>query len=74
MLPSNRFASSQSRRSSPTSDAFELPLLQHSEQCHLCLCGKIAYLIQEDRTGVCQLKAAQAALHRTSEGALLMAK
>src|SRR6266403_1471473 len=59
---------------SVASDSFELPLLEYSQQRNLGLCGKIAHRVKKNRTGMCQLKAALAALHRAGEGAFLVAK
>ena len=55
-------------------DAFELPLLKHSQQCDLCLHWKLADLIDKDRAAVGCFKAAGAPLQIASERAFLVSE
>src|SRR5262245_36005299 len=60
------------RRSSP--DALELTLLQDTEQCDLRLHRQFANFVEEDRSAVRQLEAAEAPLRRSGERSFLVAK
>ena len=51
---------------------FELTLLQHTQQLHLCLQGQLADLVQEQRAAVGQLEAALVLANRARERALLV--
>src|SRR5438132_5854568 len=53
-------------------DALDLSLLEHPQQCDLRLRGQLADFIQEDRAAIGGLEAAEAALRRARERALLV--
>src|SRR5438876_712921 len=53
---------------------FDLSLLKHAEQCDLRLRRNVADLVEKDGPGMRQLETAAALLHRTGEGALLVAE
>ena len=53
-------------------DAFEFPLLEHSQQGNLRLHGKLADLVEKDRTAARCFKAARAPLQSAGERAFLV--
>src|ERR1700683_3492884 len=55
-------------------NAFKLSLLQHTKQGDLHLDGKVANLIEKNSSTVGRLKASNAPLQGSGEGAFLMAK
>jgi hypothetical protein len=54
------------------SDSLKFVFLQHAQQSNLSLGGKVADLVQEDRTAARCFEASQAPLHGSSERALLV--
>ena len=55
-------------------NALELPLLEHSQQCDLRFHGKLADLVEKDRTVVRCFKATHAPLQSAGECAFLVSE
>jgi len=55
-----------------SSHALEFMLLEHPQQCHLCIGRQLADLVQEDRSAVCQFEPTEPPLDGTGERPLLM--